>query len=107
MTKYTFTKDTPNAGVGTYKKEELQRIYSLREIDFFILRELGILVEVKEEVWPQKRDMFWYVGDGGAVYSTPFYPDDEYDIFRRDTGNMFRTEKEAEKHREKLLTLGK
>lgn len=75
------------------------------------------LAEVKEQVnsvgierikkgirqMPIRGDWYWYVDSYGIVTQAK-WRDKEADLFRFNTGNCFKTEKEAEDYKENLLT---
>lgn len=51
---------------------------------------------IKENTkWPQQGDDYWYINDIGKVFSS-VYMDLYVDYDRRDLGNIFKTEREAE-----------
>lgn len=107
---YELTEDCPWGKSGDVFREAtgcmVSEIHHRRIIDtdyVYILRKLGVLVEVKEEVWPQEGDRYYYVDSFGEV-TFSFWYERYFHSFRRDTGNMFRTEEEALSYREKLLT---
>ncbi len=67
----------------------------------FFLIELGILIEKKEEVWPEWGDTYWFITSEGKTGSNRWIMN-KVDLYRRDFLGIFRTEKEALARRDEI-----
>lgn len=121
--KYKLLKDTPTIKAGTIFEEvtsdfdglkELTRItpigaktspqFTIQDIDNFD----EWFEEIKEPVdsihWnPGHGDEYFWIDECGSIFPGTFYRDSLYDQQRLTFGNVYRTEKEAEKASERRL----
>lgn len=123
MRLYKLLKDTPTIKAGTIFREvvsdydgagELARItpigaktspqFTIQDIDNFD----EWFEEIKEPVdsihWePKSGDEYFWIDECGSILPGTFYRDSLYDQQRLTFGNVYRTEKEAEKASERRL----
>lgn len=65
----------------------------------------GILIPVQEKEWPQQRDIFFVLRTNGSEITVYEYKwaGDRADRFNKATGNIFRTQAEAEAYCDQIL----
>ena len=63
---------------------------------------IDMLLEKKD--WPQKRDEYWSITDGGSIYAS-YWENQESERDLKTFGNCFRTEAEAIKMRNRIKKL--
>lgn len=127
MKRYKLLKDTPTIKAGTIFEEVISDFDELKEL--VRITPLGAKTspqwtiqdinnfdewfeEIKEPVgsihWkPEVGDIYWYLSTSGIVQEREWSPlsDDlvQFDLGRHEIGNCYRTEKEAEKARDRKL----
>lgn len=62
----------------------------------------GILIPVEEKEWPQIGDKYWRISSKAMVCADTFNQAQKH-IWRKASGNIFRTQKEAGYHRDQIL----
>ncbi len=94
MTKYIFTKDFPPTG---YKKGDLLVVH--QDYNFIAtLLYLGIIEEVKEDVWPKIGDAYFHLGGSGMIFNSTWH--DDIDI--KDFLGIYPTKELAEQARDAI-----
>lgn len=71
--------------------------YIATPLDIIMAIQLGILEEQKEEVkeeWPSEGSKYWFINDNGTV-NWVTWGNDEFDLQRKGTLGIYRTEAEA------------
>lgn len=68
------------------------------------LQHLGILIPIEEKEFPQYGDKYFYVSSAGKIKSGGIYSlmSQGHD-YRKHTGNMFRTQKDAQAYKDKIM----
>lgn len=122
--KYKLLKDTPTIKAGTIFEEIVNMSDETRELTVavpgedtpqdpqFTIQDIDNFDEWFEEIkeptdsihWkPKHGDEYFWIDECGSILPGTFYRDSLYDQQRLTFGNVYRTEKEAEKARDRRL----
>lgn len=122
--KYKLLKDTPTIKAGTIFEEIVNMSDGTRELTVavpgedtpqdpqFTIQDIDNFDEWFEEIkeptdsihWkPKHGDEYFWIDECGSILPGTFYRDSLYDQQRLTFGNVYRTEKEAEKARDRRL----
>lgn len=121
--KYKLLKDTPTIKAGTIFEKVVRGVDGIKglavvvpigaDTDFqWTIKDIDNFDEWFEEIkepvdsihWkPEQGDEYFWIDECGSILPGTFYRDALYDQQRLTFGNVYRTEKEAEKARERKL----
>lgn len=89
--------------IKCYYNKEWENIDSDTWLTNIVFNEKYKIIPPKQK--PKDREDFWYVTPNGNIYVVPYDSQDTSDIALFLMGNCFKTEKEAEQNKEKILKL--